>query len=104
MGVKYACDFSNRLIDEFSPIGLNDLSCAVCVNICESTDLCRDLFVVVVVIVVGAERLQSQRVPIVAIPFFSASLLGLVPCQLVATVIGCSEKGHDPADGSIVSV
>lgn len=104
VGVMDACDITTASLMAW-------LMCAlllvwiispVCVNICESTDLCRGLFLFCVC--VGADRLQSQRVPIVAIPFILVSLLWLVLCQVVATVIGCSGKGHDPADGSIVSV
>lgn len=70
------------------------LSCVcVCVNICESTDLCRGLFM----FFGGADCLQSQRVPIVAIPFISVSLLWLVLCWLVATVDWLLWKGSWPS-------
>lgn len=49
-------------------------------------------------------RLLRQRVPlsIVALLFISSSLLWLVLCQEVTSIIGCCTQGHDPADGSIV--
>lgn len=100
VGVKFACDCSNRLIDEFSPIDLNYLSCVVCVSICESTDLCRGLFL----LLLGQTVCRASVCLLLLSPFFSVPLLWLVLCQLVATVIGYSREGHDPADGSIVCV
>lgn len=101
LDVVYACDITtaSAMAWWMSSLLLVRMISPLCVNICESTDLCRGLFL----FCVGADRLQSQRVPIVAISFISVSLLWLVLCQLVATVIGHSGKGHDPADGSLVS-
>lgn len=104
VGVMDACDITTASLMAWlmCALLLVRIISPVCVNICECTDLCRGLFLFFVC--VGADRLQSQRVPIVAIPFIMVSLLWLVLCQLVATVIGYSGKGQDPADGSIVSV
>lgn len=101
LDVMYACDITtaSAMAWWMSSLLLVWMISPLCVNICESTDLRRGLFL----FCVGADRLQSQRVPIVAISFISVSLLWLVLCQLVATVIGRSGKGHDPADGSLVS-
>lgn len=109
VGVKYACDITTALVMAWlmSSLLLVWIISPVCLSVCLCvwTSVKAQILVgVFFLFFVGVDRLQSQRVPIVAIPIISVSLLWLVLCQLVATAIGCSGKGHDPADGSIVSV
>lgn len=51
---------------------------------------------------VKGQTAEPACASIVAMLFMFSTLLPLVLCQEVASLIGCSTKGQDPADGSIV--
>lgn len=97
VGVKYACDITTASAMAWL---INALLLVWIISPVRTSVKARIFVGVVFFFCMSRASAEPACASIVAIPFISVFLLWLVLCQLVATVMGCSGKGHDPADGS----